>query len=72
MKIKKVKKEFTPVTLTFETQAELDIFTEVFYRVGGQGMKRVFGRAGYVHELLSDVGGISTQDSETCGAIDVV
>lgn len=72
MKIVKGKAKFEPVTLTLESQEELNIFTEVFYRVGGQGMVDVFGQAGYVYGLLSGAGGVSTDDDQTCGSIDVV
>lgn len=72
MKIVKGKAKFEPVTLTLESQEELNIFTEVFYRVGGQGMVDVFGRTGYVYGLLSDAGGVSTDDDQTCGSINVV
>ena len=72
MKIVKGDPTFKPVTLTLESQEELDVFTEVFYRVGGQKMVDVFGHTGYVYGLLQEAGGLATDDNETCGSINVV
>jgi len=72
MKIEKAKKEFTPVTLTFETQAELDFFAEVFYRVGGSKVKEVFGEEETVYNLLADMGGyVNDECPKTTGSIHV-
>lgn len=72
MKIIKGKAAFEPVTITLESQEELDIFTEVFYRVGGQKMTEVFDSAGHVYALFEQAGGVTKEYSETYGSINVV
>jgi hypothetical protein len=57
MKIEKKEKEFQPVTITLETQAELDIFRTVFYHVGGDKVAEVFGETSYISRNLDLVGG---------------
>lgn len=55
--MKVTKKSFNPITITIESQEELDIFTEVFYRVGGDLMNKVFGSQRFVLDQLLNAGG---------------
>ena len=71
MKIVKGKAAFEPVVLTLETQEEVDIFTEVFYHVGGQKVQDVFGEVGYVYRLLEKAGGTTTDTFNTYGSIHI-
>lgn len=59
MKVENAKSEFQPVTITLQSQEELDIFTEVFYVVGGYRFRDVFGNTSTVVEMLRSKGGVS-------------
>lgn len=52
MKIQSKDREFKPVTITLETQEELDLMLEVFHRVGGSAVHVIFGGTSTLpHEL---------------------
>lgn len=61
MKVTQEKSGFQPVTITLETQEELDVFTEVFYRVGGNRVRDTFGSANTIFKELTSLGGKQTQ-----------
>lgn len=65
MKVEKAK-QFIPVTITLETQEELDVFTEVFHRVGGDKVVKVFGNTNHVVSALRAAGGVCTEHSREC------
>lgn len=56
MKIEKKEKSFEPVTITLETQDELDLFYEVFRRVGGSIPLRIFGNTSATCNALNEQG----------------
>jgi hypothetical protein len=63
--------EFKPVIITLQSQEELDLFTEVFYRVGGHRFRDGFGgRTSTVVELLRSKGGNCDQMNAS-GSIDI-
>ena len=65
MKIKKAKEStFEPVTITIESQEELDFFTEVFVRVGGQRAVDLFESTSTIPRKLQEMGGKRTHTSE--------
>jgi len=57
MKIEMKQKRFEPVTITLETQEELDFFTSVFYNVAGEAAIDTFGSTGYIMRQLESFGG---------------
>lgn len=63
MKINKAA-AFEPVTITIESQEELDFFTEVFARVGGQKPVDLFGSTSVITRTLRELGGVRTNTSE--------
>lgn len=65
MKIENAKGEFQPVTITLESQEELDIFTEVFYRVGGHRFRDAFYNTSTVVQMLRSKGGVSDEMNVT-------
>lgn len=56
MKIESTKK-FTPVTITLESQDELDLFTTIFENVGGNVPVKVVGSTSTIPNHLRDAGG---------------
>jgi len=58
MKVESKVNEFNPVTITLETQEELDIFTEIFHRIGGDRFRKVFGNTSTIVSHLSKNGGV--------------
>lgn len=62
MKIEKKGKLFEPVTITLETQEELDIFAEIFFRIGGDKFLEVFGDTSAVLNGLLDRGANGTDN----------
>ena len=56
MKVEKKEAKFEPVTMTFESQDELDLFFTVFRRIGGNEMLRIFGNRNYVCRALEKMG----------------
>lgn len=71
MKIEQQTKKFTPATITLETQEELDFFTEVFYRVGGNVIYRLFGSASDFVNQLKSVGGVIHDDDKSNGSVHI-
>lgn len=57
MKVEMKQKRFEPVTITLETQEELDFFTSVFYNVAGEAAIDTFGSTGYIMRQLESFGG---------------
>lgn len=43
MKIQSKESEFKPVTITLQSQDELDLMLEVFHRAGGTAVRDIFG-----------------------------
>lgn len=67
MKVEGKVNEFNPVTITLETQEELDIFTEIFHRIGGDKFRKVFGNTSTIVTRLTENGGIYDElDVEGC------
>lgn len=58
MKIESGKQEFTPVTLTIETQEELDYFTTVFENVGGKATVKIFQCTSTIPNKFRGLGGV--------------
>lgn len=71
MKIEKESdKLFVPVTITLETQDELDFFTQVFYRVGGTEFVKLFSNTSTVRSMLQENGGnLEKYDYSSRGSI---
>lgn len=63
MKIQVKGNEFKPVTITLETQEELDIFAEIFHRIGGEKFLEVFGNTSAVMTGLMNHGALHPDDS---------
>lgn len=57
MKIEKKEAPFRPVTITLETQEELDFFTCMADRTGGEVAVRLYGSTWANAELLVRAGG---------------
>lgn len=68
MKVEKKQKQFEPVTLTLETQEELDFFTSVFYNVGGKAAVDLFGDTCYIAQQLKSLGGYEERYVSTDGS----
>lgn len=71
MKIQGKDSVFKPVTITLETQEELDIFAEIFHRIGGVKFLKVFGNTSTVINGLLNQGALHPDDSpnEVTGSI---
>jgi hypothetical protein len=67
--MKVTKKSFDPITITLESQEELDIFTEVFDRVGGDLIRKVFGTTDFVVNQLKNAGGKNSDYANISGSI---
>lgn len=67
MKVEKVGQPFVPVVISLDSQEELDIFTEVFYRVGGNR----FSKYSSIYCNLKKLGGKVTDDGSVEGNIDL-
>ena len=67
MKFEKKQKQFEPVTVTLETEEELDFFTSVFFNVGGQAAVDIFGSTGYIVHQLQSLGGCSERYTTKTG-----
>jgi len=70
MKIEKVKENFKPATITLEDQEELDMFTKIFTRVGGERFRDAFDGRSTIADMLRSVGGNSDQ-MHVAGAINI-
>ena len=58
MKIEKKEATFEPVVITLQTQGELDLFLEVFYRVGGSVVRDILGSTSTMPDSLRKAGAV--------------
>lgn len=58
MKVESAKSGFKPVTITLESQDELDLMCTLAYNLGGAATAEVFRTAGALHRALRDAGGL--------------
>tara|TARA_R100000656_G_scaffold102539_1_gene74587 strand:+ start:117 stop:359 length:243 start_codon:yes stop_codon:yes gene_type:complete len=61
MKVEAVKSSFKPVTITLESQDELDLLYMATSRIGGRAYRDVFGGTGTLCRALEDAG--ATEDN---------
>ena len=69
MKIQAKDSEFNPVTITLETQEELDVMLEVFHRVGGSAVHVIFGGTSTLPHELRKAGAVYRDDWDISGDI---
>jgi len=69
MKIEKKKAAFEPVTITLQSQDELDLLLEVFHRVGGTAVRVIFGSTSIMPHELRKAGAVHRDEWKIAGDI---
>jgi len=69
MKIEKKETDFEPVTITLQSQDELDLFYQVFRQLGGDVPATLFGDAACVAHKLREQGAKIRDDWNLVGDI---
>jgi len=69
MKIEKKEATFEPVTIILQSQDELDLFLEVFHRVGGSVVRVIFGSTSTMPHELRKAGAVHRDEWKISGDV---
>ena len=69
MQIEKKEAAFEPVTITLQSQDELDLFYQVFLELGGDVPASLWGEASYAAQKLREQGAQIREDWNLVGDI---